>query len=562
MSALAARGRALREVVRLAPPSWPRFALGIALTALTLLCAVGLLTVSGALISKAALRPPVLALGTLIVGVRFFGLSRACLRYAERLVTHDVAFRALATLRERFFARLAPLVPGDLGVRQGDLLARFVQDVDALQHLHLRAAGPPLAALVASTAAVAVAWVMLPAASLVLAAGLAVAGVLLPAATAWLGRVAARRQASARAALATEVLEVVQGAPELVVAGRGADRRARLAAADRRLRALAGRDAVAAAMATGAGSLLQGATAVAVAVVAVPAVEGGRLDGVLLAALTFLALASFEAVAPLPAAAQQLDACAASAQRLLDVTDRAPAVRDPAAPRPLPAGGTLEVHGADVALGGRPVLRGATLALQPRRAVALLGPSGGGKTTLASLLVRFRDPDAGRVTLGGVDVRDLAQDDVRRTVCLVAQDARLFTTTIAENVRLARPEASDAEVRRALEDAGLGPWLDELPDGLATLVGEDGAQVSGGQRQRIALARGLLSGARFLVLDEPTAHLDPEGAETLLRELPRLAAGRGVLAVVHDRRGLEAFDEVLELREGRVVPGDLSAVPA
>lgn len=555
MSAAVARARTLARVVALAPPSWNRFAVGILLTALTLLAGVGLLTVSGALISKAALEPPILALGTLIVGVRFFGFSRACLRYAERLAMHDVAFRALATLRERFFARLAPLVPGDAGMRQGELLARFVDDVDALQHLYLRAGGPPLAALVASLAAVAVAWIMLPAAAVVLAVGLALAGVLLPAATAWIGRVAARRQAAARAALTTEVLEVVQGAPELVAAGRAGERAGRLRDADADLRRLAVRDAVASSVAVGAGSFLQGATAVAVAVVAIPAVGAGELDGILLAALTFLALASFEAVQPLPASAQHLDACAASAERLLDVTDVEPAVRNPETPRPAGPGAVLEVEDVDLAFAdGEPVLRGARLRLERGRTVALLGPSGAGKTTLASLLVRFRDPDGGRVTLDGADLRELKLGEIRTRVCLVAQDARLFTTTIAENVRLARPEATDAEVRTALEQAGLGPWIDELPDGLRTMVGEDGAQVSGGQRQRIALARGLLSDASLLVLDEPTTHVDPEGAEALLRELPRVAEGRGVLAIVHDRAGLETFDEVLELREGRIIP--------
>lgn len=550
---MSARVAAVRRVVALAPPAWPRFALGIALSALTLLCAVGLLTVSGALISKAALRPPVLALGTLIVGVRFFGLSRACLRYAERLVTHDVAFRALARLRTVFFARLAPLVPGDARVGQGDLLSRFVQDVDALQHLYLRAGGPPLAALVASSAAVAVAWLMLPAAALVLAAGLAVAGVVLPLVTARLSRVAARRQAAARAALTTEVLEVVQGAPELVAAGREADRRARLAAADRELRGLAARDALAAAVATAAGSFLQGATALGVAVVAIPAVDAGTLDGILLAALTFLALASFEAVQPLPAAAQHLDACAAAAQRVVDITDHAPSVREPAVPDAVRNPQELVADDVHLAFDGVPVLRGASLHLVRGQTVALLGASGAGKTTLAELLVRFRDPDRGAVRLGDAGLPDLRLDDLRRHVCLIAQDARLFTTTLAENVRLARPGATDAEVRRALRQAGLGPWIASLPEGLRTMVGEDGAQVSGGQRQRIALARGFLSDAPFLLLDEPTAHLDPAGAEQLLRDLPRLTAGRGVLAIVHDRRGLDGFDAVLELREGRLV---------
>jgi ABC-type transport system involved in cytochrome bd biosynthesis fused ATPase/permease subunit len=185
--------------------------------------------------------------------------------------------------------------------------------------------------------------------------------------------------------------------------------------------------------------------------------------------------------------------------------------------------------------------------------VALLGPSGCGKTTLAELLVRFRDPVAGGVLLGGVDVREAAQDDLRAAVCLGAQDAHLFAGTLAENLALARPGATEADLERALARVGLGPWLASLPDGLQTTVGEYGAKVSGGQRRRIATARVLLSPARFLIADEPAAHLDACGASALVGELVSEArSGRGVLVIVHEPYGLEGFDEVFTLRDGRV----------
>ena len=176
-----------------------------------------------------------------------------------------------------------------------------------------------------------------------------------------------------------------------------------------------------------------------------------------------------------------------------------------------------------------------TCASLPGRAVALLGPSGCGKTTLAELLVRFRDPVAGDVTLGGVAVRDAAQDDLRAAVCLGAQEAHLFAGTLAENLALARPGATPAELERALARVGLGPWLESLPDGLATTVGEHGAKVSGGQRRRIAAARLLLSPARFLIADEPAAHLDADGAAALIGELAR-EARRGSRRARHHPR--------------------------
>ncbi|HEY7621479.1 MAG TPA: ABC transporter ATP-binding protein, partial [Solirubrobacteraceae bacterium] len=176
---------------------------------------------------------------------------------------------------------------------------------------------------------------------------------------------------------------------------------------------------------------------------------------------------------------------------------------------------------------------------------------GAGKTTLAELLVRFRDPVAGAVALGGVDLRHAAQDSVRAAVCLGAQDAHLFAGTLAENLALARPGATGAELERALRRVGLGPWLASLPGGLQTLLGEDGAKVSGGQRRRIAAARLLLSPAPFLVADEPAAHLDPEGAEGLMVELAGEArSGRGVLVIAHEPHGLDAYDDVLTLSAG------------
>jgi ATP-binding cassette, subfamily C, bacterial CydC len=533
---------------------WKLLAASSALAAGAVLAGVGLLTTSGYLISRAAQRPDILALGVAIAAVRGLAIARAALRYGERLVSHDLAFRTLADLRGRFFHRLVPLVPGGLpGVGRADLLSRFVADVDRLQDLYLRAIGPVAVALVAGAASVLVAFLMAPAAAAVLAAGLLAGGVVVPWLTRAAARAAGRRQAADRAALTATIVEAAGGAAEIAMAGREQDWIERADGEGARLARIQRRDALAAGLAGGLTTAVTGLTATGVALVAIPAVRGDELAGVLLAAVILLSMAAFEAVRPLAAAAASIDACAAAATRIEGALDAPAAVADPAAPVDLPADGALELRGVRFRYGERGpwLLDGADLRLVPGRAVALLGPSGAGKTTLAELLVRFRDPVAGDVALGGVDVRDAAQDDVRAAVCLGAQDAHLFAGTLAENLALARPGATEAELERALARVGLGPWLASLADGLATTVGEQGAKVSGGQRRRIAAARLLLSPARFLIADEPAAHLDAGGAAALMGELAHEArAGRGVLVIAHEAHGLECFEKVFTLRDG------------
>jgi thiol reductant ABC exporter CydC subunit len=539
-----------------------RLSLAVVLGFAAIACAGGLLLTSGYLISRAAQRPDILTLTVAIVAVRAFAIARALARYGERLASHDAALRLLARVRANFYARLAPLVPGQLGgPRGGDLLSSFVGDVDTLQDLYLRALAPPVVAALTIAAAALTAWLILPAAAPVVFVCLLVASIAVPGLAAALAASCGRRQAPARAELSAELVETIEGAAELALAGRAADRVRALRAADARLASLARRDAFAAGSATALGSFAGGLTVIALMAVAIPAVHSGALAGVLLASLAFLALAAFEGIAPLPLAARRLRACAQAAQRLEQRCDREAAVSDPPFPRPLPPGGDLVLDAVSARYGRDEawVLDGASLRLAPGRRVALIGRSGAGKTTLAHLLVRFRDADSGAVTLGGTDVREFAQDDLRRAVVLGAQDAHLFNTTLRQNILIAKPDAADEEIWGALERAGAREWVRGLPDGLDTIVGEDGGVLSGGQRQRIALARALLADARFLILDEPTAHLDEQTARAVIADVATGAGDRGVLVITHSEVGLEYFDEVIELRGGRIECADAIA---
>jgi ABC-type multidrug transport system fused ATPase/permease subunit len=297
--------------------------------------------------------------------------------------------------------------------------------------------------------------------------------------------------------------------------------------------------------------------AVAVLAVATPAVDSGSLAGVKLALLALLALAAFEAVRPLPVAAEQLVAASAVSRRVLDITDRQTPVQDPAAPRPCCGPGHVALRGVAMryAQDAPLVLDGVDLDIPPGAVVALVGESGSGKTTLADLIVRFRDPDEGQILLDGYDLREYAQADVRSVIGLAGQEAHLFPTSIRENLLIARTNATDEELASALRRAHAWDWVAALPDGLDTLVGEHGARVSGGERQRLALARALLADVRLLVLDEPDAHIDDDTAEALVRELlaASRAEGLGVLLVTHRAVDPVLVDRIAVLRYGRLV---------
>jgi ATP-binding cassette, subfamily C, bacterial CydC len=540
----------LRQLLRLARA--PRARLGVAalLGALTIVFGVGLMATAGYLISRAAERPAILSLTLAIVGVRFFGLARPVARYFDRLSSHDLAFRVLRRVRTQMYERIEPLAPAQLaGYRRGDVLSRMVSDVEALQNLTLRGVGPPLVALVAGTVSAAVAAAVLPAAGLVLALGLVVAGVLVPVVNVALTRRSGRLQARVRGELAAELVETVSGAPELVVYGVEDERMSRLRAVDDTLERIARRASFADGVGDGLRNVVMGATVAGVLAVAVSAHAAGRLDRVLIALLALLALASFEAVQPLGQAARELVETLAAGRRVLDLTDRDPAVVDPEDPRPAPAftaAVAFEGVRARYADSDAAALDGFSMRLEPGRRVALVGPSGAGKTTVTNLLLRFLDPEEGRVTLAGVDLRAYRMQDVRSAIAVAGQDAHLFSATIRDNITLGRP-ATAADVERVLREARLEDWVSSSPDMLDTLVGEGGAQVSGGQHQRIVVARALLGRAPVLVLDEPTAHLDGPTAQQLIRDVFAAAGERSVLLITHRPEGLELVDEVVEM---------------
>jgi ATP-binding cassette, subfamily C, bacterial CydC len=546
----------LLRLLRLARPLRGQLLLAVLAGAVSTGCAVALLAVSGFLLARASQHPNIVAISVAVVAVRGLSVGRGVFRYVERLASHDAAFRVLAQVRVRVYQRLARLAPAGLrDFRSGDLLARLVSDVDATQDLFIRGLVPPLTAfLVGAGAAIACLLILAPSGA-VLAAGLLLAG----AGVSWLAasrvRRAAHRLAPARGELTGQVTDLLAGAGDLIAYGADDAALARSDAADGELTRLARTSAAGAALGSGLSQAVAGLTLWGVLLLGVIAVGAGTIGRVPLAVITLTALAAFEAVTALPAAAIQLGQARTSASRVGAVLDAPDPVTDPAEPRPLP-GGPLQVQlrGAQVRYqpGGPLAIDGVDLDLAAGRRVALVGPSGAGKSTVAAVLLRFCELAGGTATLGGTDLAGYRAADVRTVISGCAQDPHLFDTTIADNVRLARPAASQAELDQAAARARLMPWISSLPDGWDTRVGARGAAISGGERQRIALARALLADPGLLILDEPTAHLDPENRRALTADLLAATEGRATLFITHELDGLDQVDEIVVLERGRV----------
>lgn len=520
--------------------------------------AVALTATSAWLISRAAQQPPILFLMVAIVAVRAFGISRGVFRYAERLAGHDAAFRWLADLRVSVYERLERLAPtGSAAFRSGDLLSRLVADVDTLQDLWLRVLLPyGTAAVVGGGAVALIAW-LLPAAGLVLLVAVAVAAGLAPVVALAVARRAERRIAPAKGQLSTSVQDTLAGSAELTAFGQVDAALARVATRDAELTRAEARSALGGGLGAAVAAAAGGVAMWSGLYLGVPAVRDGSLSGVALAVVVLTPLAVFELVSTLAPAAQQVPRVRGAARRVFEIVDSPLPVVEPGQPERLPPPPTV-VSATGVTARWSPdgpaVLTGVDLTLQAREHVGLVGASGVGKSTLAALLLKFLTPTTGTVSLSGTDYDRLDGDDVRRRVGLLAQDAHVFDTSILENVRLARPDAEDDEIRAALAAARLADTVDALPQGWHTMVGEHGGRLSGGERQRLALARALLARFDVLVLDEPTEHVDEATAARLVRDLLRTNADRSVLLITHrDLRG-EPLDRVLTLQQGRLSP--------
>ncbi|ROR73015.1 thiol reductant ABC exporter subunit CydC [Bogoriella caseilytica] len=518
-----------------------RVARAIALGTLALGCAVGLAAASAWLIARASQMPPVLTLTVAVVSVRAFGIGRGLFRYLERLASHDVALLGMAALRANVYEGISQAPATRVAaLRRGDLLARAGADVDAVGDVVVKALIPAGVAVTVGLGSVALVGTLLPAAGLALLLCLLIIGVLAP----WLAARAAEsvelQGAAARSDVTTRALTILEEGQQLRVAGRLQEDLAALREADARL-AGTGEDG---ARIAGLGAAL-GAAAQTLAVLACLALgmravgPGGALSPTQLAVVVLTPLAVFEVTSVLPAAAVQVRRSREAARRLLQLLPNQRQAQPAAAPAPAtpaPAGQLLQLGALQAGWApGAVVVSGLDLSLPPGAVVALAGPSGCGKTTVLMTAAGLLPP------LGG---QARATDPL-----LVAEDGHLFATTVLENLRVADGAVTPVQARAALSEAGLGPWLAALPDGLDTVLGTGGTTVSGGERRRLLVARALLSPARVLLVDEPAEHLDAASADAVVAALAGHVrrTGRALVFATHRLSGAAAADEVILL---------------
>jgi ATP-binding cassette, subfamily C, bacterial CydC len=533
-----------------------RMALAVLLGVATVAGNVGLLSTAAYVISAAALVSYISLLTIPIYLVRFFSVSRAFSRYFERLVSHDVTFRLLGEVRSWFYARLVPQAPAFLeGYRSGDLLSRLVDDVEELENLYLRAVSPILIAAVVSGLAFATLYLFDPVLALAILAFLAAAGVGVPLLVWTLSRGLGRRLLQLRSELYSRIVDGTQGVQDLLACGREEEQRREIETLNHKLGRTERKMASIAGLQDSLGDLLTNLAKVTVLVLAMPLVATGEIRGVYLAFLALVAIGVFEAARPLGTAFRTIGRTTAAGERLFEVSDSEPAIRNPKSPLLVPEDLTLQLDKVGFRYGkDEPFsLEDVCCTLKPGCRVAVVGPSGSGKSTLAGLILRFREPQKGEIRLGGRNLADHEDVDVRRLVSAVPQRTHVFNDTLRNNLLLADPEASDEALELALEQAQISGFVERLPEGLDTYVGEHGARLSGGERQRFAVARALLKDAPLLVLDEPTANLDTVTERELLASVWEAARDRAVLLITHRLVGMEEVNEILVLDAGCVV---------
>lgn len=544
----------LRKLLGFIWPSRTQVFLSIMLSALTIGASISLMSTSAYLISMAALHPSVSAISVAVVGVRFFGITRGVFRYFERIVSHSTSFKVLAAIRVWLYRVIEPKAPAGISIfKTGDLLNRIMADVDNLENFFVRVFLPPAtSALVVLAVSIFMSFFS-PLISLVLLCGLILIGGILSWMTLMLSQQPGDQLANVRSTLREEIVDFNQGLPDILIFAQEKALISRIQKTADHFYTLQQRLSLINASQAALTSLATGLTTWLILYISIPLVTVGTIAGVHLAVVILGSMASFEAVQNLPQAMNLLGSNMRSAKRLFELETLPAGISDPIDPINVPTEINLIFKNLRFTYGESEVIKGFDLDLPAGRKVAIVGKSGSGKTTLTNLLLRFWEPESGQILLNGLDLGNFRADDFRANISMVSQSTYLFNTSIRENLRIARPKASEAEIWDACQIAEIKSFIETLPKKIDTIIGERGLQMSGGERQRLSIARAILKNTPILILDEPTANLDPLTERKIIRTIHSIAAFKTVLWITHNLSGLDKMDEILVMEDGAIV---------
>ena len=544
------------RLLRFFKPHLGEVLVSILMGAATITAGIGLLGTSAYLIASAALHPSIAELQVAIVGVRFFGISRAAFRYGERLVSHSVNLRLVSSLRVWFYRQLSQVKQDDLSIyRSGDLLDRILRDLETLENYYVRVLSPFIVFMIVTTGVSMFVGKFEAQLGWMLAAGLLVTGFILPIFSVFINRRTAQNTARYSADLSATMVETMAGLEDLQAFGTSHSQMEKINAVNIKVNQAQLQTAMLGGVNNGLVLIVMNLTVLALIWYSIPLIQTEFLTGISLAVIVLVAMASFEATQVLPAAAQRLTESASSAGRLFQIADQSAADKAGLFRIISTVSTNLRLVDVNFQRSGESdfSLEHISLSLDKGKKIAIVGPSGGGKSSLVELILKFNVPDSGSIFLNEGDIQSLDNESVRSQFAVLAQDAYLFNCSLRENLLFAKPTASENEISSVLARVGLADWLSALPHGLDTWLGDRGTMVSGGELQRIMIARLLLQDRPFMILDEPMVNLDASIRRELIKVLLTDFPQAGLLWISHEYSLMKLMDEILYLEDGAII---------
>jgi len=536
---------------------------GTFLALIASLASISLLTLSGWFITSSAIAGALAPDGVAVAfnfmqpaaEIRALAIIRTLGRYAERVVTHEATFRVLAEIRSWFFAKLIPLAPGQLAMkRSADLLQKLTQDIDALDALYLRILSPVVIALLGAGMVVGFIAYYSTELSLFICLILLITAVLIPWVFNRLGRQGAKDITEQTAKFKVQQIEILQSINELIVFNAYTRFKTELLNLSKKLISTQKHNNQLSALSTAITLLISQLTVLASLIAAAFLFQQQIVSEAVLVMLVFCVLAVFELIMPLSASMQMLSKTQTAAKRIRTITDLEPLVIEPKQVHKINSKGGINIDNLSFRYSEQSayILKNITLNIPQGSKIAIIGKSGAGKSTLLQLIMRFYDPQQGSLNYAGIDYRQMAKNQLMEQFVVLSQRTELFAASIKKNLLIAKPAASESEIIQAVKMAGLNQFIDELPEGLNTWVGEHGVKVSGGEARRIALARVFLKDAPVLLLDEPTEGLDTKTEDDVLNALELFSKDKTLIIVTHRERGLRLADRVYKIDNERV----------